>query len=672
MRDTGVDGKPGFVAHLKSNGDLDGSFGSNGLIDVADPISISVDSDGVYFGDGNVVQRVKSNGKTDPSWNSFDVSVLSDGQSGVHDGFLGGVLPAANHRVWVYGAFSGADYADVFLSQLNSTGALDTSIGDPAFGDVGFLRFNADQTESIAGVARGPDGSIAILENGEDGLSQIEKISPAAKELYEQDFVFGPPYLRDQPGRDGFAEDVVMQSDAKVVVSGSFYLEQNSGDLSGTTLMRFNDNGALDSSFSFDGEIDLFNHEFTAWRKSGGKLIEVGGTEIARLDPITSVPSNSVKIRGRDLIIGGTSHGDHITLTDSGSGKSKVVIVNINGRTTTILRSQIDGALIAAGDGNDTVDLSGTSLDSEIDGQNGNDSLLGGRGNDSVYGEAGNDTLDGGPGNDTFGGGDGTDTITYASRTAPITITDSRGGQSGETDLGVNESEILILGKGNDNVEIADFADTVSVYGGAGDDTIEGDNSGIPSQLFGDAGNDVLSGQTPITLQGGDGNDRLLAGNEGGFTSSLLLGEAGNDTMLGGFESDTFVGGSGIDTVDYSDRSNDLILRIDGQLDSGITNEHDQIMGDVENIIGGSGDDLIVGNPSNNSLVGGDGNDTIWGGSGRDTLDGGAGGDHLHGQSGDDLLLAKDGFQDFLDGGDGADTAAHDAGDIVTNVESFI
>ena len=48
---------------------------------------------------------------------------------------------------------------------------------------------------------------------------------------------------------------------------------------------------------------------------------------------------------------------------------------------------------------------------------------------------------------------------------------------------------------------------------------------------------------------------------------------------------------------------------------------------DIENVIGGSGNDLIVGNHRNNDLDGGDGDDVIAGGVGNDTIDGGAGDD---------------------------------------------
>jgi Ca2+-binding RTX toxin-like protein len=45
---------------------------------------------------------------------------------------------------------------------------------------------------------------------------------------------------------------------------------------------------------------------------------------------------------------------------------------------------------------------------------------------------------------------------------------------------------------------------------------------------------------------------------------------------------------------------------------------------DIENAIGGSGNDIITGNSLDNRLTGGAGNDTLWGGAGNDYLDGGS------------------------------------------------
>lgn len=76
---------------------------------------------------------------------------------------------------------------------------------------------------------------------------------------------------------------------------------------------------------------------------------------------------------------------------------------------------------------------------------------------------------------------------------------------------------------------------------------------------------------------------------------------------------------------------------------------------EIENALGGDGDDTIVGNALDNVLDGGDGDDDLSGGNGNDTLNGNAGNDTLDGGAGDDTLDGGTGV-DVIDGGDGTDT----------------
>jgi Ca2+-binding RTX toxin-like protein len=125
--------------------------------------------------------------------------------------------------------------------------------------------------------------------------------------------------------------------------------------------------------------------------------------------------------------------------------------------------------------------LHGTAQADEIHGGDGDDRLVGDAGDDLLFGEGGNDTLDGGDGSDTVSGGDGNDLV-------------------------------------DDN--------------GLGNDS-----------LSGGAGNDELSINRPptatpatwsVTLDGGDGDDRLLLNAEFETLSATILGGAGNDTVQGG------------------------------------------------------------------------------------------------------------------------------------------
>ncbi len=72
----------------------------------------------------------------------------------------------------------------------------------------------------------------------------------------------------------------------------------------------------------------------------------------------------------------------------------------------------------------------------------------------------------------------------------------------------------------------------------------------------------------------------------------------------------------------------------------------------IENIIGGSGKDVLLGDAFDNSLSGGDNNDALRGNGGSDTLRGGLGNDELRYSDSEGVLLAGE----IYDGGDGTDT----------------
>ncbi len=134
--------------------------------------------------------------------------------------------------------------------------------------------------------------------------------------------------------------------------------------------------------------------------------------------------------------------------------------------------------------------------------------------------------------------------------------------------------KLVINGLGGDDSLLVSSNVTVpaSINGGDGRDSITGG-----------AGNDSLFGGAGIdTLRGFGGNDSLSGGDA-------------NDILDGGGGADTFSGGAGIDTVDYSSRSDNLTLKIGAGPVSGAAGEKDNILSDVENLTGGSGNDLLVG-----------------------------------------------------------------------------
>jgi Ca2+-binding RTX toxin-like protein len=256
------------------------------------------------------------------------------------------------------------------------------------------------------------------------------------------------------------------------------------------------------------------------------------------------------------------------------------------------------------------------SVHSTLNGDAGSDSLTGGGTGDVVNGGSGDDVLNGGLGADTLNGGTGKDTVTYVIRTAGVTA---------DIDGVADDGELLE----NDNVEL----DIENIVGGSGNDS----------------------------LTGSDG-ENVLTGNGG---SDVLSGGAGSDLLDGGAGADTLGGGADRDTVTYSSRTGDVTADIDNIADDGEAGELDNVRSDVQNVVGGAGNDILTGSLGSNVLSGLGGNDTLDGGLGSDVLQGGEGIDTAsYGSRSAAVVVDLDGLAD--DGGPGEnDTVASDIENLI-------
>ena len=302
-------------------------------------------------------------------------------------------------------------------------------------------------------------------------------------------------------------------------------------------------------------------------------------------------------------------------------------------------------------DGNDN--LTGTYASDILWGNGGNDVLAAMGGNDLAFGGSGNDLLIGGEGegDDIYVGGEGVDTVKYTSALAGITVdlvegtaysTDGNDAAAIGTDVLI-DIENVIAGNFNDILIGNSFAN--SLEGGAGDDWLQG-GEGVDT-LDGGLGSDTadysdkmvdlsvtLNGAVDaIVMVGGVAEDTIrnienLVGGEGNDT---FIGDSADNLFLGGAGNDTLDGGSGSDMADYSDKTEAVSVTLHGSLDAIVTvgGVAEDTIRNIENLIGGSGNDTLIGDALANSLSGGYGDDTLQGGAGNDTLDGGADADTM-------------------------------------------
>jgi Ca2+-binding RTX toxin-like protein len=300
---------------------------------------------------------------------------------------------------------------------------------------------------------------------------------------------------------------------------------------------------------------------------------------------------------------------------------------------TASLRVDLDGTADDGESGEhdnvepDVEDVIGGSDDDTLIGS-GADNLLDGRnGDDRITGSGGNDVLDGGAnnaGSDTLNGGDGGDTL-Y--------------GRAGDDSLSGDDGDDALWGAGGtDKLDGDDGND--SLAGGAGGDSLDGG-----------PGDDVVNGAEP-DLVGADGSDDLA----GGPGADALLGDDGNDALDGGTGPDRMSGGAGRDTVDYENRGGRVAVTLDGVANDGQDGEGDNVLPDIEVVLGGTVNDDLSGDGDANRLDGGPGEDFLVGNAGRDLLQGG---------TAPDLVSARDGNADQVSCGGDGDLAIVDRSDTV-------
>lgn len=184
---------------------------------------------------------------------------------------------------------------------------------------------------------------------------------------------------------------------------------------------------------------------------------------------------------------------------------------------------------------------------------------------------------------------------------------------------------------------------SISVNAGGGSDAITLDPASIPANVEGD-------------LRGGTGDDRIVSGP----AADTLRGDGDEDLLNGGLGGDEIRGGSGRDSVLYASRTESVTVTVGagGDDDGGASDQtgaqRDTVRSDIEQVVGGSGPDVIIGDTSSETLIGGAGNDAIFGQRGDDRVIGELGDDRLSGGRGNDVVKGGPGA-DLAGGGPGAD-----------------
>jgi hypothetical protein len=234
--------------------------------------------------------------------------------------------------------------------------------------------------------------------------------------------------------------------------------------------------------------------------KDGGQSPSPGTTAIA---------ISAVEMQGTTLVVGGTLAKDTLVLKPNDASGNLIVTMNgtnmgifqptgqiliyaqagddtvqlqsvkIHGKTTYITVP----AVLFGGDGNDTLDASGSSANNVLLGEAGNDSLQGGSGRDLLIGGLGADILHGGDGDDILIGG-------TSDSDGNLTALNALMAEWGRTDLGYLDRLNHLTGSVSGGQNGSYFLNAATVHDDAAVD-----------QLFGEKGQDWFFARTSGSLQ---------------------------------------------------------------------------------------------------------------------------------------------------------------------------
>ena len=368
---------------------------------------------------------------------------------------------------------------------------------------------------------------------------------------------------------------------------------------------------------------------------------------------------------------------------DGGSGIDWIIYRESGAGVTVDLTDGTGEGGYAQGDTITNVEnITGTGYADVLRGDGSANVLQGLDGNDELRGNGGNDVLEGGAGADRLDGDTGIDQVSYQDSDTGVTVDLVEGvGEGGHA-----EGDVLT---GIENVIGSDY-----------DDFLRGDAGG--NKLEGGYGWDfLLGGGGADRLDGGDGIDWIFYDfSDAGVTVDLeegtgkgghaegdvivdvenvggsdypdvLIGDDGDNALVGAAGADRLDGGDGIDWIFYDFSDTGVTVDLEEGTGQGGHAEGDVIV-DVEDIRGSDYADVLIGDNGSNYLDGLDGNDELrgnggddwlYGNAGDDRLEGGGGADRLYGNEGDDTFIfgaghGDDRILDFTSGEDQIDLSA--------------
>ena len=322
------------VVRYNTDGSLDSSFGGTGIVitqltsNYDGAFAVAIQADGKIIvagtryrcfdeciGSDFAVVRYNPNGSLDTSFNGTGIVITSVGSSVSN---ARSVAIQADGKIVVAGGGGNASNPDFALVRYNTDGSLDTSFNGtgkvitPAGSGAGSVAIQADGKIIAVGgstlVRYNPDGTLDTSFNGTGKVST--------------------------PIGSG---KVAIQSDGKIVAAGS----SHNGINYDFTVVRYNSNGSLDSSFGGTGQITIPVGNSDSGASSvaiqrDGKIVAAGGVNsnnivsdfaVVRLNPSGSLDTT---FNGTGKVITPATAGNDIVTGAAIQADGKIVVAGMS------------------------------------------------------------------------------------------------------------------------------------------------------------------------------------------------------------------------------------------------------------------------------------------------------------------------------------------------------
>jgi uncharacterized delta-60 repeat protein len=244
------------IIALDAEGNYDMEFGDAGRalrIVASSPRAAAVPVDGVLASDGTIAIAGFIPGEQ-PSPFIARFSLAGDLNGAVmygSDTRIFSIAPQADGKLIVGGYTYVPDVSqDLLVMRTDSKGVI-----DPSFGDNGRFVLDLEFTDMVSDVAVQPDGKIVVIGNtlNEDAFPRAFIIRLLPDGRADPDFGDGGIFALDSEFGRLTVQQVVIAPDANILIGG----EVRHNNFTRAMLMRYSAQGAIDSSFGYNGTLLL-------------------------------------------------------------------------------------------------------------------------------------------------------------------------------------------------------------------------------------------------------------------------------------------------------------------------------------------------------------------------------------------------------------------------------